>query len=218
MTLGSAVHTAVFEPDRLLPEYAVWEGGRRYGKEWDAYCASVGNKTILKPEQYDTACRIRDAVRSHPVAAALLEKGEAEKTIQWTDTDTGLKCKGRLDWLSDSALVDLKTTRDIDPRIFGRQCDQMLYHGQMAFYNSGLAQDVAVYLIAVESSEPHEVAVYELNAEILWTGEIKVQQALKTVAECRANGCWPMRFPEPMQLILPTWAFPTDDEQDEVFK
>ena len=37
LKVGRAVHTAVFEPDRLLRDYVLWDGGDRRGKEWTAF-------------------------------------------------------------------------------------------------------------------------------------------------------------------------------------
>jgi hypothetical protein len=221
MRLGRATHTAVFEPDRLLHEYVIWEGGTRRGKEWEAFKVAHAGKTILKPDELDTACAIRDAVRAHPIAAALLVSGTPECTIQWTDKDTGIACKARLDWLSDTALVDLKTTRNIEPRRFGAQCGEMQYHGQLAFYASGLLAlglEPAIKIIAVENSAPHDVAVYDLGDDEQYAGEVQYQEALRTVAACRRSGVWPGGYPAEMGLMLPAWSFPNPEDEEALFR
>ncbi len=217
MRLGRATHTAVFEPDRLLHEYVIWNGGRRQGKEWDDFKVMHEGRTILKPDEYDTAIAIRNAVRGHKAAAKLLKSGEAECTLQWTDQDTGIACKARLDWYSPKALVDLKTTRDIEARAFGRHAGALMYHGQFAFYAMGLFAhgiEAPVKIIAVESEPPHDVAVYDLNEDVLWAGEVKVRQALATVAACRKARKWPGRYPGELALALPVWEFPSEDEEE----
>src|SRR5689334_13632573 len=50
--LGRATHTAVFEPDRLLLDYAVWEGDRR-GKAYAEFCEVNAERTILKTAEYE---------------------------------------------------------------------------------------------------------------------------------------------------------------------
>lgn len=216
MKLGRATHTAVFEPDRLLHEYVMWDGGRRAGGEWEAFKAMHAGRTILKPEEYDTACCIRDAVHAHKAAKKLLSvKGQAECTLRWVDTPTGLHCKARLDWLTARTLVDLKTTRDIDARRFGRQFAELLCHAQFAFYRMGLAahgRKPKVYIIAVEAAEPHDVAVYTLSDDDLWAGEQTARYALDTVAACRKSGKWPGRYETQQPLQLPPWVMPDDDE------
>lgn len=143
--------------------------------------------------------------------------GEAECTVTWTDEQTGVACKGRMDWLDDCALVDLKTTRDIELRAFGRHCHTMQYHCQLAFYQMGLLAngiERLVKIIAVESEPPHDVAVYDLGEDALWAGEVKVREALRLVAQCRKEKRWPGCYPQTIELMLPGYAFPTEDETD----
>jgi len=216
MRLGRATHTAVFEPDRLLQEYVIWEGGRRAGKEWDAFREMHPTRTVLKPDDYDRAIDIRDAVRGHKAAAKLLRTGTPECTLTWTDAETGVACKSRLDWLGPRGrLVDLKTTRDIESRAFGRHGAAMLYHCQFAFAAMGLrangVKNPTVRIIAVEQEPPHDVAVYRLSDDVLWAGEVKVRAALALVAECRHTGKWPGRYPDERAFDLPGWEYPEDD-------
>ncbi len=219
MRLGRATHTAVFEPDRLLHEYVMWSGGTRRGNEWDAFKAMHAGRTILKPDEYDTAAAIRDAVHSHKVAKRLLQRGQAECTLRWVDKQSGLACKSRLDWLTARSLVDLKTTRNIEARAFGRHAAEMLYHCQLAFAVMGLAshgRKVKTRIIAVEQELPHDVAVYELNEDILWAGEVRVRDALELVAACRTRKRWPGRYPDEQPLALPSWEYPADDIELEL--
>ena len=150
--------------------------------------------------------------------AELLTKGAAEVSIEWTDKDRGIACKGRMDWLTDTALVDLKTTRDIEVKAFGRHAGGMGYHCQLAFYQMGLfahGLEPATKIIAVESCAPYDVAVFDLNEDVLWAGEVKVRQALALVARCREQRRWPGRYQEEASFMLPAWEFPGEDAEDE---
>jgi hypothetical protein len=219
MRLGRAIHTAVFEPDLFADEYVVWEGGMRRGGEWEQFRAAHLTRTILRPEDAQAADAIRCAVRSHPAAGALLAEGQAEVSVTWSDPDTGVACKGRVDWLSGAALVDLKSTRDIDMRTFGMHVARYLYHCQLAFYQMGLREnglERATSIIAVQSEPPYEVAVYDLNDDQLWAGEVVVKEALALVAKCRREKRWPGRYQEAVELMLPGYAYPTPDEEDAV--
>jgi hypothetical protein len=221
MRLGRATHTAVFEPDRLLLEYVVWEGGTRRGKEWDAFRELHEGKTILLPDDYARALAIRDAVHTHPVAAPLLEHGQAEMTITWTDKDTGLPCKARMDWLDGADLTDLKTTRCVEARQFGRHAADLRYHCQLAFYATGLeanGMEPTVRIIAVENEPPYDVAVYTLGPDELWPGEVAVRKALDLVAHCRKTGEWPGRYSYEQPLQLPNWEYPDTEEAALVYE
>jgi hypothetical protein len=225
LRLGRATHTAVFEPERFLAEYALWEGTARRGKAWEAFEAEHAERTILTAYQYQIACDIQRAVRAHPVAKAYLGHGHAECSITWTDERTGLECKGRLDWLTVdpgsgkvTAIVDLKTARAIDARSFARAVAVYMYHCQGAFYRRGwLAShgldpetEIQFVNIAVESSPPHDVAVYRMSEDAIWHGGQRVDGLMDLLAECKRTGQYPGAYPEEVPLELPAWAIPED--------
>lgn len=222
LALGRAAHTAVFEPDRFLREYALFEGTRRAGKQWKAFQEQNAGKTILKVEEYETALAIRDAVRAHPVAAEYLRSGVAEQSISWTDALTGLPCKGRPDFISTCrtrpAIVDLKTTGDIEHHRFSHVVARMAYHAQGSFYQEGVAvttgQTLPVVLIPVEATPPHDVAVYVVGEDELYAGTETVRDLLSVVAECSRTGIWPGRYPEEQQLRLPRYVFDEEGDTD----
>lgn len=218
LALGRAAHTAVFEPDRFMLEYACFKGPIRRGKKWDVFKESHAGETILKVDEYGLCLAMRDAVRRNPLAASYLERGAAEQSIRWTDPKTGLACKGRLDWVSDSrpALVDLKTTGDIEANRFGSWAARLGYHIQLAWYSDGLmyasGKRPPVVVIAVEAGPPHDVAVYRFDEDALYAGAEEYAALLRKVAECRMSGEWPGRYAEEQVLRLPRWMM--DDEGD----
>jgi hypothetical protein len=217
LAMGRASHTALFEPDRFLLDYALFAGPRRAGKDWDQFCAANKGKTILKADEYRECLGIRDAVRAHAVAGRLLAPpAEAEKVITWTDEPTGLPCKARLDWYRAGLLCDLKTTQDIEGRRFGATAARMGYHVQMAFYRAGLLANgleaPPAKIIAVSVPAPHDVAVFSLDDDVLYQGEQEAAELLRMVAAGRFSGLWPGRYPaEEVPLQLPGWAFPSDN-------
>jgi len=80
-----------------------------------------------------------------------------------------------------------------------------MYHGQLAHYCAGTGCKVGA-LVVVESSEPHDVGVYVLDDDALWSGEVLVSRLLARVAECEASGEWPGAMPRAEVLPLPAWA------------
>ena len=221
MRLGRAIHAMVFEPDTFDDEFAVWEGGRRAGGEWSQFKDTHLTQTIIRGEDLQAALDIAEAVNRHPVAGPILANGAAEVSITLTDPQTGIACKGRMDWLTDTVLVDLKSTKSIDARAFGVHAAAMLYHCQLAFYAGGLSANGAerdAKIIAVESSPPYDVAVFSLTDDDLWAGEVRVQQALETVQKCRKTRTWPGQYQEEVPLALPGYVFPSDDEVDAWLK
>lgn len=220
LAMGRATHTAVFEPERFLLDYALFTGERRAGKEWNECCAANRGKTILKQPEYETCLAMCKAVRSHPIAGPLLTPpGEAEKVLTWRDEETGLDCKGRLDWWRIGLLADLKTSADIDAHRFAANAHRMGYFGQLAFYRAGLKANgldaPLPKIIAVEAAAPHDVAVFTLDDDAMWRGEQEVRELLRLVAAGRFSGQWPGRYPAEVPLSPPAWAFAAEDGDDD---
>ena len=215
MRLGRAIHTAVLEPD-LFPVHWTLYDGRRAGNVWAEFAAVNADKGILTVEEYDTVLAIRDAVHRHKVARRLLRYGKSEVTLRWVDPVTRIRCKARLDHLRGDALTDLKSTKDIDNRTFGRLAANMGYAGQLAFYRLGLlatGHELApVRIVAVESVAPHDVAVFTVDEDVLEAGVMEVRRLLHMVKTCRSRRRWPGRYPDEESLEYPEWALPAGSD------
>lgn len=228
LRLGRAVHTATFEPGRFLLEYVIAPEVDRRTKEgkaeWAAFVDASEGRTVLTMAAYTRAWAISRRVRAHPLVAPYLTKGLAEHTLTWTDEATGLDCKCRLDFLSQSfpRLLDLKTARDIDPDRFGAAANRLGYHCQLAHYIAGCeANGLLVHpgrasLVVVESEPPHEVVVYDLDEADLEVGRAEVDRLLALLKRCQDEDRWPERFETPQPLKLPYWIFGDDEDPEEM--
>jgi hypothetical protein len=216
MRRGRAMHAAVFEPEAFAARFPTWDG-RRAGKEWLAFLAACRGDYLLATETEQVRA-VAAAVRSHPDAGHMLVGGRAEHIIQWTDAETGIACKARLDYLRPGALLDLKTCRDASPLGFGRAAARMYYHVQSAFYGDGvLAVTGALpvpYIVAVETEPPYVVQVYRVNDDAYECGRETYRGWLRTLAECRATDRWPAYREGVTELCLPNWVFGDEDGLD----
>lgn len=218
---GRAAHTAILEPDRFLRDYALWEGGRRDKriKEYADFLEVNAGKTILTVEQYDTANRMRDAVSDHAVAYPLLsEKGRNELTLKWQHPGTGIACKGRVDRLS-SNLIDIKSSRDISPRMFSQSAGRYGYHFQLAFYRDGVivieGRAPPVKIVAVQNCPPYDVVCYDVPEEVLARGNEQIEKALERLQRCTDSGAWPGVAPDlEVPLALPSWVDGSSEEDE----
>jgi hypothetical protein len=226
LRLGRASHTSCIEPSRFLREYVLWETTHEDGKKriraggaWEKFQADNASKTILTPTQYETAVKLRDILRDHPVAGPILrEKGRGELTIVWTHPRTGLKIKVRVDWLTELVLADLKFTFDPSPRVFGASAVRFGYPFQLALYSdvveaAGLGAP-AVKIIAAQSKEPHDVIVFDLEHDVLEFGRKQYNDALDRVVECKKTKRYPGAAEDnALPLVLPAWATPSAEEE-----
>lgn len=219
MRLGRATHMATLEPDAFPLNWTLYEG-RRAGNVWETFAEVNADKSILGVEEYETALAIRDSVRSHKTAKRLLRWGKPEVSLRWIDKSSRMRLKSRLDWVApQGTLVDLKTSRDIEPRTFGRTAANFLYHAQMSFYRRALVANGyppgPVYIIAVESQAPFDCMVYEVDEDVLFAGDELVTKLLHQVKTCRrryGKRTWPGRDHGIQTLDFPSWALPSDND------
>lgn len=208
---GTLIHAVVLEPDSVGSRYYLepdGDGRTKAVKEARAEAASLNpGKIPVRQADLDMAVRIRDSVYSHKAAKALLgADGEVERSVFWTNDDTGEPCKARLDKLSQTKafIADVKSTRDASPDAFAKSIVTYRYDVQAVHYAESLG--LRFVFIAVEKTPPYAVAVYAVNPEIMAYGRKRRDPNLRTYAECKASGRWPS-YPETIQHIqLPRWA------------
>ena len=180
---------------------------------WNNYLAENEGKTVVTPEEFDTARFVRDAVLKHRPAAELLKVGIAEKTIYFDEPTTGAKCKCRPDWLATDArfVVDLKTSKDAAPRAFGRSAAAYRYHVQGAFYYDGVAYGLGEWydgfaFIAAEKERPFPVKVYYMDDDDFNAGRRLYMADLEKYVECLSTGQWPGYGDQIERLQLPNYS------------
>lgn len=239
LTLGTAAHCAVLEPERFGRDFAIWEhrtkSGRmapRNGGEWDAFAAQAkeDGQIVLTVDEAQEARAIQAAVRSNQDAMRYLESGDPEISMEWETSvlraeggNTPFKCKGRADWLTyvdgEPCLVGLKTARDHRHFVFGSAAARLGYHLQWAFYYDGYKRIVGRYPrmveIVVESAGPHDTAVYSVTDDIIQQGREEYKDLLRLHAQCNESGEWPGVYQSEQILTLPSWVYgPQDDISD----
>ena len=223
MIIGSATHSAILEPDLFAKEWGVLPPGHGSSKAVKEAKAELivqfGADHILKPDAYDNILAMRDSVLGNALPADLLDGATTEASYYWTDTDSGVECKARIDALppEDSTwgdcVVDVKTTANGSPEEFRRSCFNFGYHISAAHYLAATERQRFI-LIVVEKELPHCVAVYELDDDALGLGRADREFLLGQWALCEAEeaaggpDAWP-GFPceEIQELSLPGWAY-----------
>lgn len=225
LTLGTATHVAVLEPERFVHDFAIWnrktESGRagpRNGKWWDAFQLEHKGRTILTEDEGDAAQAIAKAVRFDETANQYLALGDPEVTMQW-EID-GRQCRGRVDWLTtvegERYLVGLKTTRDCRHFAFGSQAAKLDYALQWAWYLDGYeaitGKTPRLIEIVVENTAPYAVATYRIENDILLQGRDNYRELLKILAECEEKDEWPGPVVGEQILTLPSWYYPSMED------
>jgi hypothetical protein len=228
LKLGRLTHALILEPDQVEARYITsprfnracnddtaigkgYDGGKQAALAWEA---SVGTREVVDADLFARARAMRDAVLSDPVARPLVTEGYAEHKLTWTDAETGVQCRARIDHLN-GVLCDLKTTRSLltcerDSARFG-------YAGQLAWYfdgvaASGLATGADPCLLFVENVAPFDVLVLTFTEDDLAIGRRVYRRCLERLAECRATGNWPgVSNGVARRIELPSWTDPVQE-------
>jgi exodeoxyribonuclease VIII len=212
MLLGTMAHLAVLEPQKLDTAFVERPEGidlrTKLGKEWKE---SVGSMPVLDQDEARAVRGIRDSIAANSAARDLLAGTKSEVSL-FGDSRNGLAIKGRVDAMKEGVLVDVKTTSaGADANAFSRQSFALNYHVSAAwYYYLATLNDMppkAFYWIAVETSAPFAVAVYEIHTQALQLGFRQMTEALELIARCEDEGNWPGYGNEVQTLNLPAWAY-----------
>lgn len=223
MKLGTAWHTAVFEPAKFDQKYVVIPDGiDKRTKEGKALWAEIeaGGKTPITTETNQQLASMATAAHTHPAARVLFaQKGSAELSMFWRDAETGLRCKIRPDWVvhpcelfPHGLIMDGKSTEDASPDGFGRQAWNLDMALQAAWYVDGYQtimgtkQPPAFVWLVQERDKPHATAAYAAGDDVLAYGRKRYRRLLRVLERCHATGHWPGYPTTVSQLELPVWA------------
>lgn len=230
MEFGKAFHVALLEPEKLEESIAIAPEVDRRTKDgkatWEAFLIASQGKIPLTQRDAEQIIRMRCAVFGNPVAAALLrQKGRTEQAIRWVDPSTGLKCRAKLDKITDGGvIIDLKTTQDVTPTEFAKSAFNYGYDRQAAFYLGGMDRLKTLgvikadkgerdheghpfYFICVSRTVVPECVVYQPTERMVGTGADAVWRDLTRLRDCLDFNTWEATtHGKIVPLDLPPWG------------
>lgn len=207
MTLGSAVHIAVLQPN--LFESSVKKGPEdRRGNKWKDLveeCETYGGIPLTSGD-YEKCLWMRDNAHKNRKVRLLTGDGcLVEHSAFWTDPETGVECRGRVDIhnVNIGINADLKTSASGMLAAWEASMTDYGYHLQEGMYGEGweLAGGVPVIgnlFIVVENEWPHCVAIFEAVPAAIEEGRAVIRRVLREYKECLRTDIWP-GYPEEIQ-------------------
>jgi hypothetical protein len=132
----------------------------------------------------------------------------------------GVAFKGRIDILCPDAIVDVKTTNSIEPRLFGRTFSVFHYGKKMAIYRELVRQSTVgirdVKIIAQEVQDDFDNCLIPIPDIVLDNELTKVVKLVERYKECLATDRWPGvdGGKDEIDLHIPQWAM--EDSGDEL--
>lgn len=214
LRFGRALHAAILTPSAFKREYAVapdCDRRTREGKEayimWQSLLAP--GTTILSAEDMETIQGMVKSYRNSKEARALLRNTRREVPKFWTDPETGLLCKCRLDAVKPDTVVDLKTTLDASTGAFMRDAMKYGYHVQAAHYLQGVEATTGRrpewYFLVIEKKPPYCVHIMRASAELIELGAYERARLMEKLKHCIDTDTWPAYNTE--ELTPPAWAY-----------
>lgn len=212
MVMGSLVHDLIFDPDNFAKfwEKTDFPNRKVAGFKAAKLKALQENKKLVLAHEYETAAKISEAFLTHPWIERLISAGgyDTEQTgiFNWNDE----KCKFKTDFINDDLILDLKTTSDSTPTGFGLSALKYGYLTQGAFYAQGAyaidKKSRHYYMIAIESDEPHEIRIYQVNEAMMEREYERISTLMDQLSKAKKNG-FSWKSKEPEQMWVPYYYF-----------
>lgn len=217
LIFGKLAHCMLFEPTEVQNRFLVADWGtktRRTAKYKLIQDANIG-KTIVSPEEYDRAGNMLSCLRGHKLAAEILADAYCEQPIIWTDEQTGIQMKAKLDAIKRTkwgiVIIDYKTSSDIESLL--RRAEKLQYPLQDAVYcdavNRKYGEEPIEFVFVIQSSkegEEDKICVANVNpesreyAKVLYnSSKEEIVQKLKLWEDTKDPNIW-SAYPERMMI------------------
>lgn len=204
MKFGSAVHAALFEPERFKKDYRAGPDCDRRtvaGKQlWNAFCsANVGTK-ILAADEVIAIDGIIRSLRTHDYYQYFEKRiGYPELAYYWEMG--GFFCKCKYDWITTTGIplrgderriiFDLKTTSyGVTPRECKSTIQRFGYDIQAAWYLSAVPDAEWVFIFAGKEP-PYPITFYQLGPRERADAQDRLEGLLNIHRRCNESRSWP---------------------------
>ena len=219
--VGHAAHSLVLGVGaelREIPEKLLASNGAVSTKEAKAFIVETraAGAVPLKPDEYQQVHDMAAALRRHPLAPMLFDRGAAELSMYHRDPMTGVMLRTRPDWLPEAGpgrmiVADYKTSVDCSLKHFRKAMYDYRYFQQHPWYvdaivELGIADDPAFVFVVQEKEAPYQVTVFEIDAEDVELGRQLNRRAIDLFAMCQQSDTWPEYPAEVNRVSLPGYA------------
>ena len=219
LELGTALHTAVLEPERFLNEYMILKGVKaRTATEYKQAVKANGSELVLIETEACNIISLQETVAATPevndeLASCTMFEVSAFKEIN------GVLCRCRFDAinLETHFTIDLKSTQNSSREEFSESVYNYRYHVQDAFYSLVYREitghELTFKFLAVENEPPHCPMIYELDDEAKRFGLLDVERDMVAYNAATDSHEWKGYEQTNEPLTLPSWALNAYEDQ-----
>lgn len=217
LRMGKAIHTYVLEPEKFKENYVFInfeerpiqqnsKGGvadyrTKANREWRdnliQHYLMLGKSVLNSVEEFNEISSMGKSIVENKAASSLLTDCLNEQFIEWTDKDTGVRCKAIVDFSNSKKAIygDLKSMEDASPAMFGGYLAKWNTYVQLAYYADGLEAVHGVpfntaFVIAIEKKAPFVCQPYFIDESAIELGRTIYKSLLLTHKKCTESGVW----------------------------
>jgi len=211
MKFGTAVHTALLEPDEFEKDYTCLKTSSLPNPDKDMrnadnkkfkadFLKQNSGKIIFTEAEWNKLNLMTSNARKLPLVKKLLKKDtfEPEASYYFELPEYGWKGKIRVDYRSTvfPIFMDVKTSKDTSINGFRKEWGNWDYALQIAYYYTYLSkyEEIdrnSIYILAVGNTAPYLSALFHITPEELDYGLKLMDVALNRLKICEELGYYP---------------------------
>ncbi len=191
---GSLTHSLILEPHLVKSEYAIYQGMRKAGSEWEAFKTQNTKPSIVSLSQWGRCEQYVKSYKKNDVAMGLIQGGLPEHSICHIIEDMPLKVRCDYINLDKRYIVDVKTSSyPVDLDNFRHTIIEWKYDLSAALYLNVVEAfyncPFDFYFIA-NSKKELQCEAYKVSAKTRSSGTRMVNDAISLYKKCKETGIW----------------------------
>jgi hypothetical protein len=221
LAFGKLCHCMLLEPEAVEERFMVVDFGKtRTNKKYAEAVEAFPGVEIVNQDEMDRATKMIGEIGQHPLASRIIAGATAEMPYTWTDKETGLPCKCKIDAIKRTkngiVVIDYKTSSDIQSVLNWPQ--KLQYPLQAEFYSQAVkekyGEDPCEFVFIIQSNKEGEedviaVANVEYDTGLVAKDIVKshmnsIATRLKLWNESQDKSIW-AAYPNRVEMRYSNW-------------
>lgn len=221
LAFGKLCHCMLLEPDAVDERFMVVDFGKtRTTKKYADAVEAFPGVEIVSQDEMDRATKMIGEIGRHPLASRIIAGATAEMPYTWTDKETGLPCKCKIDAIKRTkngiVVIDYKTSSDIQSVLNWPQ--KLQYPLQAEFYSRAVkekyGEEPCEFVFIIQSNKEGEedviaVANVEYDTGLVAKDIVKshmnsIATRLKLWNESQDRSIW-AAYPNRVEMRYSNW-------------
>ena len=199
MRLGTAIHCALFEPERFSADYIeepeIEDKRKNPGrKEWEEFkekhADKIADKRVLSSKDLSNIVGCKESILTN---IPFFTGGHSEVSLFWPCRFTGIQMKAKVDYLKRYEVIDLKTTGDASAWVY--QTRRYNLGLQMSHYSAGFEAifgfEPSFTFVVAEREPPHGIKTFIYDSQGIGINRDIYKDCVQQWAACLDSQVFP---------------------------